>query len=88
MAASPYRRFSSICPTVHKLFIRLIQEAFTPLLSLSADVSEDDWARAVAQADPTFIYCIAAEPAIRICPESYQQLQTMLQRELSKAAAE
>lgn len=85
MAVSPYRRFSSICPTVQQLVIRLIQEEFTPLLSLSADVSEAAWARAVALADPTFLYCTAAEPAIRLCPESYQQLQALLQHELTKA---
>jgi hypothetical protein len=84
MAASPYRRFSSICPTVQALVIRLIQEEFTPSLSLSADVSEAAWARAVALADPTFLYCTSAEPTIRLCPESYQQLQALLQRELTR----
>ncbi len=84
MSASPTRRFSSICPTVQGLVIRLIQEEFTPLLSFSAEPREPAWARAVALADPTFLYCTAAEPAIRICPESYQQLRECLQRELTK----
>ncbi|GAA4389397.1 hypothetical protein GCM10023186_36690 [Hymenobacter koreensis] len=83
MAAIPYRRFSSICPTVQKLVIRLIQEEFTPYLSLSADVSEAAWARAVALADPTFLYCTAAEPTVRLCPESYEQLLKSLQQELT-----
>lgn len=84
MAASPYRRFSSICPAIQTLVVRLIQEEFTPYLSLSADVSATAWARAVALADPTFLYCTAAEPTVRLCPESYQQLQALLQRELTK----
>ncbi|RAK62430.1 hypothetical protein DLM85_23800 [Hymenobacter edaphi] len=85
MAASPYRRFSSICPTVQALVIRLIQEEFTPLLNLAAEVSEAAWVRAVALADPTLLYCTAQEPAIRLCPESYQQLLACLQRELVRA---
>lgn len=85
MAASPYRRFSSICPNVQALVIRLIQEEFTPLLNLIAEVSEDAWARAVALADPTLLYCTAQEPAIRLCPESYEQLRACLQRELVRA---
>lgn len=86
MAASPYRRFSSLCSTVQALVVRLIQEEFTPLLSLSTDVSEADWSCAVALADPTFLYCTATEPTIRICPQSYQQLQRLLQHELTKLA--
>lgn len=85
MAASPYRRFSSICPTVQALVIRLIQEEFTPLLSLSTDVSEADWARAVALVNPTLLYCTAAEPAIRICPDSYEQLRADLPQGLTSA---
>ncbi|MBD2769354.1 hypothetical protein IC235_15810 [Hymenobacter sp. BT664] len=65
---------------MQRLVIRLIQEEFTPLLSLSTAVTEAAWARAVALADPTFYYCTAAEPAIRICPESYEQLREQLPR--------
>ncbi|WP_187317130.1 hypothetical protein [Hymenobacter sp. BT190] len=86
MAATPYRRFSSICPAIQLLVIRLIQEEFTPLLSLSADIPQADWARAVALVDPTFLYCTAAEPTVRICPQSYEQLRERLQQELIKAA--
>lgn len=86
MPASPYRRFSSLCPTVQALVIRLIQEEFTPYLSFSTDVPESAWARATALADPTLLYCTAEEPTIRICPESYQQLRECLQRELTKPA--
>ncbi|RPD43938.1 hypothetical protein DNI29_22770 [Hymenobacter sediminis] len=82
MAASPYRRFSSLCPTVQALVIRLIQEEFTPLLPLSAEVPAAAWTRAVALADPTLLYCTAQEPVIRLCPESYEQLRACLQREL------
>jgi 2-hydroxychromene-2-carboxylate isomerase len=85
MAASPYRRFSSLCPTVQALVIRLIQEEFTPLLNLAAEVSEAAWARAVALADPTLLYCTAQEPVIRLCPESYQHLLDCLQHELVRA---
>ncbi|UOQ75227.1 hypothetical protein [Hymenobacter cellulosilyticus] len=83
MAASPYRRFSSICPTVQALVIRLIQEEFTALLNLTAEVPEVAWARAVVLADPILLYCTAQEPAIRLCPESYQQLLACLQQELT-----
>ncbi|GAB3879405.1 hypothetical protein GCM10028824_42810 [Hymenobacter segetis] len=68
------------------LVVRLIQEEFTSSLSLSTEAPESAWFRAIALANPTFLYCTAAEPAIRICPESYQQLRECLQRELSKAA--
>ncbi|KAA9325099.1 hypothetical protein F0P96_20595 [Hymenobacter busanensis] len=84
MAASPYRRFSSLCPTVQALVIRLIQEEFTPLLPLSAEMPAAAWARAVALADPTLLYCTAQEPVIRLCPESYEQLQEHLQQELTR----
>ena len=86
MTASPYRRFSSLCPTVQALVIRLIQEEFTPHLSFPTNAPEPAWARAIAQADPTLFYCTAEEPTIRICPESYQQLRECLQRELTKPA--
>ncbi|MBC6609070.1 hypothetical protein H8B13_19785 [Hymenobacter sp. BT188] len=86
MPAIPHRRFSSICPTVQGLVIRLIQEEFTPLLFLSAEPQESDWFRAVALADPTFLYCTAQEPTVRICPESYRKLLACLQRELAPAA--
>ncbi|RSK38948.1 hypothetical protein [Hymenobacter perfusus] len=86
MSASPYCRFSRICPTVQALVIRLIQEEFTPLLSLSTEAPASAWSRAVALADPSFLYCTAQEPTIRICPESYPMLRECLQRELAKAA--
>jgi hypothetical protein len=66
--------------------IRLIQEQFTPSLSLSTEAPESAWARAIALADPTFVYCAAKEPTIRICPDSYPQLRECLQRELTKPA--
>jgi hypothetical protein len=84
MAASPYCRYSSICPTVQALVIRLIQEEFTPLLSLSTEAPESAWSRAIALADPSFLYCTAQEPTIRLCPESYPLLRECLQRELTK----
>ncbi|GAA4492992.1 hypothetical protein GCM10023172_00940 [Hymenobacter ginsengisoli] len=68
------------------LVIRLIQEEFTPLLSLSTKASESDWSRAIALVDPTLLYCTAEEPTIRICPEFYQLLRECLQRELTKPA--
>lgn len=85
MAASPYRRFTSLCPTVQALVIRLIQEEFTLLLSLPTHLSEAAWARAVTQVDPTLLYCTAAEPTIRICPDSYEQLRVNLPEVLTKA---
>ena len=85
MAASPYRRFSSICPNVQVLVIRLIQEEFTPLLPFSIQAPEAAWAQAIALADPTFLYSTAEEPTIRICPESYKQLRELLERELKTA---
>ncbi|GAA4367698.1 hypothetical protein GCM10023185_39840 [Hymenobacter saemangeumensis] len=66
--------------------VRLIQEQFTPSLSLSTEAPASAWARAIALADPTFVYCTAGEPTIRICPESSQQLRECLQRELTKPA--
>ena len=86
MTASPYRRFSSLCPTVQALVIRLIQEEFTPCLSLPINAPEPAWARAIALADPTLLYCTAEVPTVRICPESYQLLRECLQRELTQAA--
>jgi hypothetical protein len=84
MSASPYCRFSRLCPTVQAQMIRLIQEQFTPSLSLSTEAPESAWTRAIALADPTFLYCTAQEPTIRICPESYPQLRECLQREIAK----
>ncbi|WBA44306.1 hypothetical protein [Hymenobacter canadensis] len=55
------------------------------MLFLAADIPEAAWAQAVALVDPTFLYCTAAEPTIRICPESYEQLRERLQQELTKA---
>lgn len=86
MAASPYRRFSSICPTVQALLIRLIQEEFTPLLPFASEAPVAAWVRAITLADPSFLYCAAQEPVIRICPESYKQLQEYLEQELVPAA--
>jgi hypothetical protein len=85
MAANHYRRFTSICPAIQRLVARLIQEEFTPLLALSGDLPESAWVRAVTLADPTFLYCTAGDPAIRICPDSYQPLRECLLRELTQA---
>jgi hypothetical protein len=71
---------------VQPLVLRLIQEEFTPLLNLTSPLPEAVWFRAVALADPTFLYCTAQEPTIRICPKSYKQLRECLQQELSKTA--
>ena len=85
MAASPYRRFSSMCPAIQLLVVRLIKEEFSPLLSVSADLPESAWAHAVALIDPTFHYCTAAEPTVRLCPESHEQLREGLPRKLIPA---
>ncbi|GAB3244055.1 hypothetical protein GCM10027346_41350 [Hymenobacter seoulensis] len=70
---------------MQKLVIRLIQEEFTLLLSLPTNLPESVWNRAIALVDPTLLYCTAAEPTIRICPESYEQLRAGLPRELIRA---
>jgi hypothetical protein len=84
MSSSPSCRFSRLCPTSQAQMIQLIQEEFTPHLSLSTEAPESAWSRAIALADPTFVYCTAGEPTIRICPESYPLLRECLQRELTK----
>jgi hypothetical protein len=85
MPANFYQRFSSLCPVTQLLMVRLIQEEFTPLLCLPAGVAESAWTRAVALADPTFLYCATPQATISICPESYQRLQECLQRALTLA---
>ena len=85
MTASPQRRFSSICPHVQTLVVRLIQEEFTPLLTLATTPAEAAWVRAIKLVDPNLLYCTDHEPTIKICPDSYQQMLAHLQRELATA---
>ncbi|TGE20999.1 hypothetical protein [Hymenobacter metallicola] len=86
MSASPSCRFSRLCPTAQELMIRLIREQFISCLSLSTEAPESAWSRAIALADPTFVYCTTPEPTIRICPDSYPQLRECLRQELTKPA--
>jgi hypothetical protein len=48
------------------LIVQLIREEYQPLLQLPADLSEEVWARAVAQADPVLFYLNDGLPLIQI----------------------
>lgn len=80
MTASSYRSFSSLCPTVQALVIRLIQEELRPFLQVPPAVTSEAWAQAIEAADPTLFCQYTDIFTIKICPESRPQLLLRMQQ--------